>query len=734
MFNFARKLFKALNSSGKSWQLSIAVILAMFAGFLPSSSLILFALLFLALVLNVNFGLFLLFSVIFGGIGYLFDPIFESIGYAVLTHESLNGFFTTLYNSAIFRWSAFNYTLVTGSLLVSVVLSLPMYFILNKFIRLYRVQLGQRLNEWKVTRWMKLFNEEAISSSVFRWWGLGVFGGLVALVMLFMVFLFDPLAKMALEKSLSYTLQSEVSIDDLHSDLSDLKVKISGVEVADKDQLTHNLVQIGSIGFDLAFAALVEKKVMIEELGVNALAFGVLRQTPAEPYGTSAGHEAPKSAEEADTKTGFFTVPFAFPSVDDILAKESLKSIEEPKALRKDIKATQEKWEKMSAELRSSNDVEEIKADALALQKSLKEADVQTALMAKKDIDRLKTKLEKLKGKYADLQKEFDADQKSINKRINELQDLPAEDIQRLKQKYAFNTSGGANLIGTLFNNEIGLYLKKALYYYEILKPYLDDTNADEVKEVNPPRGEGRWIKYANLSNIPELVIKKADINVVLEKDELQVNMKDFSSNQKLYKKPMLMKADAKGTQYRQIVVNLVDDRREDKAKTSFDVKVTEFKKAQINIQTLTMNDILTDATLKGEMIDKTLSALSHVKVKQASLQMPSQKLVNDLLEGITQFNMEIKVHGALEEPSVEVSSDLDRQLSAGLKTMATEKAREFEQDLRSGVMKNIGSSSEGISADFGDIGSVLNSKQGALDGINLDFKSTSVNPLKRLF
>ncbi len=736
MFNFVRKLFKALNSSGKSWQLSGAIILAMFAGFLPSNTLILFDLLFLALILNINFGLFLLFSVLFSGVGYLFDPLFETLGYTILTHESLNGLFTSLYNSAIFRWSAFNYTLVTGSLLVSAVLSLPMYFILNRLIAVYRVQLGQKLNEWKLTRWMKLFNEEATSTSLFRWWGLGVFGGLVALIMVFMLFVFDPLAKIVLEKSLSYTLQSEVNIDDFSSSLDDLKVQVSGVQIADKDRLTHNLVQIGSVGFDLAFVALVEKKVMIEDLKVDALAFGVLRQTPAEPYRTAAtvSENGTDSKVKTEAKAGSVVTPFALPDVDDILAKESLKSIEEAQALRKDIKAAQEKWAKASAELKSSNDVDEIKADALALQKSLQGANIQKILSAKQDIDKLKAKVNKLKTKYTHLQKEFNADQKSFNKRISDLKNLPAQDIRRLKEKYSLSASGGANLVSTMLNDEVGGYMKKALYYYEMLKPYLRDADSSEAKEVAPPRGQGRWIKYANLSHIPELVIKNADINVVFEDDLLKVNMKDFSSNQRLYTKPMVIKADAKGTAYKQIIVNLVDDRRDDKAKISFDTKATGVKTQEMNVQTLVMKEMLTNATFKGEIIDKNIQAQSHVQVKKASLQMPSQKLLNDLLEGITQFNIGIKMNGALEEPAIEVKTDLDQQLSKGLKTMASKAGKAFENELTSGVMKKVGSAGEGMSADFGDINSLISSKQGALDGIDLDFKSSNSNPLKGLF
>lgn len=736
MFNFFRKLFKALNSSGKPWQLTGAIVLAMFAGFLPSNSLILFDILFLALILNVNFGLFLLFSVIFGGIGYLFDPLFESLGYTVLTHESLNGFFTTLYNSTMFRWSSFNYTLVTGSLLVSVVLSLPIYFILNRFVRLYRVQLGQKLNEWKFTRWMKLYNEEASSSSLFRWWGLGVFGGLAAVITLFLVFLFDPLARVGLEKSLSYTLQSEVNIDDFSSDFSDLKVKISGVQIADKDKLTHNVLQAGSIGFDLAFAALLEKKVMVEDLKVDTLAFGVLRETPAEPYcgiDETVEKETERSSVD-DTKSSSTAAPFALPNVDEVLAKESLKSIEEAQALRKDIQTTQDKWKKLSVELKSSKDVDEIKADTLALQKSLKGGDIQKIISAKEDIDKIESKVKKLKTKYATLQKEFNADQRSLNRRISELKDLPAQDVKRLKEKYSLSTSGGANLIGTLVNDEVGIYINKALYYYEMLKPYINDTAQKKAKELDPPRGQGRWIKYANLSNIPEVVIKNTDINVVFEDDLLDVNMKDFSSNQKLYKKAMVMKADAKGKAYKQIVANLVDDRREDEAKLTFDAKATGVKTAESKMQTLIMKDMLTDATMRGEIVDGDIKARSIIQVKKASVQMPSQQFINELLQEIKRFDVNIKLSGPVEKPSISVKSDLDRQLSQGLKSMASKAGKEFEKELTSGVMKKIGSSNEGISADLGDIDSLLSSKQSALDGIDLDFKSSSSNPLKGLF
>ena len=733
MFNFIRKLLKALNSSGKSWQLSAAIVLAMFAGFLPTNTLILFDILFIALVLNVNFGLFLLFSVIFSGIGYLFDPLFEFIGYAVLTSESLNEFFTSLYNSAIFRWTSFNYTLVTGSLIVSSVLALPMLLILNRLVRIYRVQIGEKLNEWKLTRWMKLFNEEAKSSSLFRWWGLGVFGGVAAFIIIIMLFVFDPLARIALEKSLSYAFKTEVDVESFRSSLSDLQIEIKGIEVSDKDKLTHNVVQIDGLSFDLGFSALLEKKAMIEHLNLSALAFDTLRKKPAEAYcssGSAKTEATDEDTQKESTESSSMTA-FSLPKADDILAKEELKSVQEAQRLKADIQTTREKWEKSSAELKSAKDVEQIKKDAKALQESLKNADLSKIVSAKKDIDALRSKIKALKEKYAKLQAEFNADQKRLQQQIAKLKDLPSEDIARLKEKYALNAGGGANVIGTLINEEVGGYMKTALKYYAILKPYISDGKTQKTAETAPPRGQGRWIKYANLSTTPELLIKEAKVNVRLAEDEIDVKITDLSSNQKLYQKPMKLHADAKGKTYHSFKADVVDDRREDIGKTSFDIKAKGFKTSSVDVQTLFMQDMTSDADLKGVITGKIIQANSDVKVRKVKLLMPSQKLVNDMLEGISSFNVAVGVNGELEKPSISVKTDLDKQLSKGLASMASKAGKKVEEELRAGVMEKAGASSQGLDLDLGDTSSILNSKQDALSDINTDFTSSKSSPLK---
>jgi uncharacterized protein (TIGR03545 family)/uncharacterized protein (TIGR03546 family) len=724
------KLFKALNSSGKSWQISGAVALAMVAGFLPTSSLLLLDVLFIALILNVNFGVFMIFTVIFSGIGYMFDPMFESIGYAVLTSEGLNAFFTFLYNSALFRWSAFNYTLVTGSLVVSLALVIPVMLILNKLITTYRVQIAQNLNKWKFTKWMNLFNEEEQKNSLFRLLGLGVFGGLALVISIIFIFVFDPLVRIGMEKGLSYSLKTEVTIKDFSSNFSDLKVEITGIQIADKDKLTHNLVQVQNINFDLGFSALLERKGFIQNLSINALAFDEKRASTASAYGSpssSTTNASTKSSsdKQAKEKSSAISNPFAMPSVDDILAKEELNSVKEAKALKADIQTTKEKWAKVSAELKSANEVDEIKKDAAKLQESIKGGDFSKIASAKDDLEKIKSKITNLKSKYTKLKKEFNADQKRIQKSISSLKNLPAKDIARLKKKYSLDASGGANIIGTLIDDEVGGYIKIALKYYEMAKPYMSSSE-DEVEEISPPRGQGRWIKYTNLSNTPNLVIANAKINVKLKNDTIDVLMKDFSTNQKMYKKSMTLHVDAKGSSYTSVVGDLEDNRIRDVSKTTFDVKMQKLTIAELDMKALSMNKISTNAIFKGVVEDGIIKANSDIAVKKVSLKMGSQELINELLAGISSFNVNIALDGDVKKPGVKVKSDLDKQLSKGLSGVAKKAAKGFEKKLTAGIMDKFGGSSSGISSNLGDLGSMLDSKQGSLDGIDVSSVTSS--------
>ncbi len=153
------KLLRVLNSEAEPGQISLALGFAMIAGFTPLLSLHNLVVLLLLLVLRVNLSAFLLGLSAFSALAFALDPLFHRIGLAVLTQPSLEGLWTTLYNSTLWRLERFNNSIVMGSLVVSVGLLIPFVLACNAVIAKYREQILARIKD----TWMF----KAIESSKF---------------------------------------------------------------------------------------------------------------------------------------------------------------------------------------------------------------------------------------------------------------------------------------------------------------------------------------------------------------------------------------------------------------------------------------------------------------------------------------------------------------------------------------------------------------------------------------
>ncbi len=138
MIRMLAKLLQVLNSESEPGQLSLAFSFAMIAGLTPFVSLHNLFVLFLVLLLRVNLSAFILGSLFFTGAAYMLDPLFHQIGSALLHAEGLKEVWTTLYNNPYARLTRFNNSIMTGSLLFSLILFIPLYLISNLLIRKYR--------------------------------------------------------------------------------------------------------------------------------------------------------------------------------------------------------------------------------------------------------------------------------------------------------------------------------------------------------------------------------------------------------------------------------------------------------------------------------------------------------------------------------------------------------------------------------------------------------------------
>lgn len=138
MLRALAKLLAILNSEQDPRQISLGFAFAMVVGFTPLWSLHNLFVLLVVLVLRVNLSAFLLGFALFSGLAFALDPLFHTIGLAVLTASPLEGVFTALYNITLMRVEAFNDSIVMGSLVVSIVGFVPMVLLGNLLVERYR--------------------------------------------------------------------------------------------------------------------------------------------------------------------------------------------------------------------------------------------------------------------------------------------------------------------------------------------------------------------------------------------------------------------------------------------------------------------------------------------------------------------------------------------------------------------------------------------------------------------
>ena len=154
MLRLIAKLLKVLNSETEPAQVSLSFSFAMVAGLTPLTSLHNILVLFMVCIFRANLSAFLLGLLAFTGIAYILDPLFNHIGLALLTASALTPLWTSLYNLTLFRLENFNDSIVMGSLVFSLVLFIPMYFLSNYLVVRYR----EHFLRWiEKSRLMKFF-------------------------------------------------------------------------------------------------------------------------------------------------------------------------------------------------------------------------------------------------------------------------------------------------------------------------------------------------------------------------------------------------------------------------------------------------------------------------------------------------------------------------------------------------------------------------------------------------
>jgi uncharacterized protein (TIGR03546 family) len=153
---FFKKLIRILNADVAPGEIAGGMALGSIIGFSPFFCLHNIVVALLILLIRVNISTAIFSSVIFGLIGYLIDPIADSLGYYFLVEvDPLIPYWTKLYNLPIVPFFEFNNTVVLGSLVISILLLLPIFLLTRIGVISYRKSLKEKIEKMRIVKIIK---------------------------------------------------------------------------------------------------------------------------------------------------------------------------------------------------------------------------------------------------------------------------------------------------------------------------------------------------------------------------------------------------------------------------------------------------------------------------------------------------------------------------------------------------------------------------------------------------
>ena len=551
-----------------------------------------------------------------------------------------------------------------------------------------------------------------------RWSGLAGFVVVFGLIVAFFMLAAGPLIKSSIEYFGSELAGAKVSVDDVSLQFSPFGIELQQLQVADADKPMENLLQFDQAVAELELAPLLLGKSIVRELSVDNLQFNTPR-TESGALEKVAEEEAVDEETEAQAEEPSIA---KLPSVDEILARESLKTEQAGRDVQQAFESRKQQVEQATAAV----------PDAEALARYQRELEVLTSgdIKSLDDFNQRKKKFDQLKKQFKQDKKAVVAAKQAISdarrdlsEKLSALKAAPGQDLESIQNKYQFNASGATNVSALLFGEEAGQWAEKTLYWYEKIKPYLASDGSEsgeaEVEEIEPQRGTGRFIHFPSNDPWPEFLIRKAHLSAPMLGGQMLIEATDVTHQQAVLGRPTLVVIQGEAlTDIQELAIEATLDHRQAPGKDSvtLDMKDWNLKGVNLGVAGAEIESALVQvqglALVSGDQLQAKADAqLGQTQFAgQGKTQFAKEML--RALASIDQFTIESSATGELTSPEVKFGSDLDRKLNKAFKQRLKQKQGELEAKLQSRLDDKM----QSYLGDYADDLKALNQLDGSLD------------------
>lgn len=543
--------------------------------------------------------------------------------------------------------------------------------------------------------------------------------GTVAVVAVLYFLFANTLLKTVAQSALGDASGAEVNIDEVNHSLFPFGLSLTRLQATDNANPVRNKIEIASVKADVDFFPLLNKKLIIEELVIQDVAFDTKRENAGDVY-VHPGDQASSFA---------FPTLADLPSVDEVLANSPLKTTA---AIAQAQKVVEQYQQPVKDKYAALPDKEKLISYKERL-KTLKETDYKNPVelaAAKAEFDEIKEAIKNDRTKIAefvDLAKEAKAASASS---VSALKTAPGEDYDLLKGLVAGDEGAIGQVTQHLFGEKAKMYTQGLLVAMDMLS-----NKGEEVVVEDAAVNDG----------LPNVWIKKAAINIKWQDERIETAWQDITDQHALVGNPTTFLVNSsKANNWKNIDLQGSFEIMKGKVSSiqNWDIQGLVLDSIELvpaeskqKLNALLNSGLLASKgglqVLDGAVSGSSIFDLSALKL-QATGNNDLTSAMAEVISGLTELKLNTDFSGSLTSPSVKVKSDLDKKmlqaLTSGLTGNSSGKLGELKSKLNAKVAQQLGTSGDQLAT----VDTLLSAAQGDTDSLNELLKSQMTNALDK--
>ncbi len=593
-----------------------------------------------------------------------------------------------------------------------------------------------------------------------RIWGLLAFVIVFILITVTGYFLADSLIENAIEAAGTKAAGAKVELQGADLTFAPLGLTLTGLKIADSGKPMTNIMQVDRIAFLIDGGMLLRRKLIIQEMALEGMAFGTKRSTSGAISGDPArdkpdikdkdqqSKDRDKSSSDSKDKTDVTDedplLALDTPDIDEILKQEDLTTLRLANNLEQEISSSRSDWESRYREL----------PDKKALKSY--ETRIKKATKGSVSASNIKERAKKLKTIRDDIDQDMDNVKKATNalkkdisklkKKLKKLKAAPGEDVDRLAEKYSLTPEGLGNLSRHFFGGKILAWVEMARSYYEKAEPYIEQYQRRQAEKPEHERGKGINVRFKEHNPQPDFLIERTAALARLSYGNVGGEIRHITNAQHITGIPTTFgfESDALTGMDSMTFTGTLDHRKPGKGRDTF-----RFEASGLGISKTVLSssgsfpvlmenadmDINVDTMISGGKMASTIKAgFSSVTISAGggSSGMIARTLAS-ALEGVTEFSLTAKLSGTLGDPEMELSSDLDEVLRNAAGRAVEQQAREFRKKLEAAVRARTGGELSKIEDQIGSLSKIQQNMDQIKQRLSSSLKDAAIGPGKSL-